>query len=115
MRYILSSLLVLSVSFGVLAQQKKQSAPKMTYESKFGAVVFDHEAHAKRVKDDCKVCHDKIWGETKGQVNFKGGAMHKEAETKKTSCAVCHHAGGQAFAVKANCQKCHAKPGAKKG
>ena len=55
MRYLISSILVLFVASGVLAQEKK-AAPKMVFPAKTGNVTFDHEAHSKRVKDDCKVC-----------------------------------------------------------
>lgn len=115
MRTFLISALVMCVAAGagILAQEKKAPA-KMVFQSKTGNVTFDHEAHSKRAKDDCKVCHDKLWPQAKGDLGFKAG-MHKPAEAKKTSCGACHHAGGPAFETKGNCTKCHVRGAAKKG
>jgi c(7)-type cytochrome triheme protein len=108
-------LIVLVTSgFGILAQTKKEAPPKMVFAAKTGNVAFDHAAHAKRVKEDCKSCHPKLWPEAKGSLNFKAG-MHKPAEATKISCGACHHAGGVAFESKGNCtSKCHVKAAAKK-
>lgn len=113
MRYLTALPLVLSLLGGLamVAQEKKPPA-KLVFEAKNGNVAFNHAAHVKREKGDCKVCHDKLWPQSKAPLNFKA-AMHKTAEAKKTSCAACHHAGGTAFESKANCNKCHAKPAAK--
>jgi c(7)-type cytochrome triheme protein len=103
-------------SVGIFAQAKKKEPGKLTFPAKMGAVTFDHASHVKHAKNDCKACHDKLWPEdAKAPVNFKGGAMHRTAETAKTSCAACHHPGGTAFAAKGSCNKCHMKPGAKGG
>jgi len=97
----------------LLAEDKK-APPKLTFTAKTGNVTYDHAAHAKREKNDCKVCHDKVWPQdAKAPLNFKA-AMHKTAETAKTSCAVCHFEGGKSFASKGNCAKCHVKAGAAK-
>jgi hypothetical protein len=91
---ILFSLIALT---GSLAQEKKAPSPpsKLEFAAKNGKVTYDHTAHAKREKNDCKTCHP-------------------GAEEKKTSCAKCHVEGGTAFAVKGNCAgKCHNN--AKKG
>jgi hypothetical protein len=99
---------------GSLAQEKKATAPPskpLVFEAKNGKVTYDHAAHAKREKNDCKICHPKAWPQdAKAPLNFKGGAMHKNAIDAKTSCAmaVCHNDGGKAFVVKGNCTgKCH--------
>lgn len=100
--------LTLFASFGLLAQDKKAPA-KLTFTAKTGNITYDHTAHAKREKNDCKVCHDKLWPQdAKAPLNFKA-AMHKTAETAKSSCATCHVEGGKAFASKPNCTKCHVK------
>ncbi|MCW5980842.1 MAG: hypothetical protein KIT09_22365 [Bryobacteraceae bacterium] len=84
-------------------------APKtLVFESKLGNVTYDHAKHNERVKNDCKVCHDKLFPQSRAPINFKAG-MHKPAEAAKTSCAACHHPGGEAFESKANCNKCHVK------
>jgi len=104
---ILFSLIALT---GSLAQEKKgPTAPtKLVFEAKTGKVTYDHAAHAKREKNDCKVCHPTPFAQdAKAPLNYKG-TMHKAAEEKKTSCATCHYEGGKAFATKGNCAgKCH--------
>jgi c(7)-type cytochrome triheme protein len=89
------------LGLGFAAADKKPPA-KLTFEAKTGNVVYDHAAHSKREKEDCKVCHDALWPQAKGPLNFKAG-MHKPAEAKKKSCGFCHHAGGKAFASVGNC------------
>lgn len=99
----------------LLAQEKKAAPPKLTFPAKVGAVTYDHAAHAKREKNDCKVCHDKLFPQdAKAPLNFKA-AMHKPAETAKISCGFCHRPGGTAFESKGNCtnNKCHIKGAAK--
>jgi|SRR5450432_2601696 c(7)-type cytochrome triheme protein len=101
---------------GIVAQEKKATAPpaKLTFTAKTGNVIYDHAAHAKREKNECKTCHPARWPQdAKAPLNFKA-AMHKTAETAKTSCSGCHNPGGAAFETKGNCAKCHAKPAAKK-
>jgi c(7)-type cytochrome triheme protein len=101
---------------GSLAQEKKAPAPpvKLVFAAKNGPVTYDHAAHAKREKTDCKVCHPAPFAQdAKAPLNFKG-AMHKGAEEKHASCGSCHYEGGKAFAAKGNCTtKCH-KPAEKK-
>ena len=111
MRYLIA-LYVLSVAaLGVLAQEKKPPL-KLVFEAKMGNVTFDHAAHVKREKSDCKVCHDKLFPQEKAPLNFKAG-MHKPAEAAHTSCGACHAPGGAAFETKGNCNKCHVKAAAK--
>lgn len=110
-RNVVTLLFSFLLVFSLLAfAQAKKAPPKMTFESKFGKVNFDHAQHDKAVKGECKQCHPKPWPEDmKAPLNFKGGAMHKTADAAKTSCAQCHHAGGSSFEVKGNCNKCHVK------
>jgi c(7)-type cytochrome triheme protein len=102
--------LSVAVLLNTMSAQPAKAPAKMVFESKFGKVTFDHEGHAKREKGDCKVCHDKLFPQSKAPLNFKA-AMHKKAEADKVSCAGCHHPGGKAFESKANCNKCHVKGG----
>jgi c(7)-type cytochrome triheme protein len=105
--------LLLSAGLAVLGQDKKPQ-DKLVFKSKMGDVPFSHVAHVKYAKNDCKVCHDKLWPQdSAAPLNFKA-AMHKTAEAKHTSCGFCHHAGGSAFESKGNCAKCHVKGGAAK-
>ena len=115
MRYLLMSILIVLVSAGstLLAQPKKEAPAKLVFTARNGNVTFDHAAHSKRAKQDCKVCHPKLWPDAKGDLKVKAG-MHKPAEAAKTSCGACHHAGGPAFETKGNCtKKCHVKTAAK--
>lgn len=100
----------------MVAQEKKAPAPppKMVFAAKNGNVTYDHAAHSKREKEECKVCHPALWPQdAKAPLNWKAN-MHKTAEAAKTSCGSCHRAGGAAFETKGNCtSKCHVKAGAK--
>jgi c(7)-type cytochrome triheme protein len=119
MRKLIASAALLSmIAFvGTLAQTKKAVTPpsKLTFQAKNGNVAYDHAAHLKREKGECKVCHPAQWPQdAKAPLKWRAG-MHKPAEAAKTSCGACHRAGGAAFETKGNCTKCHAKPAAAKG
>lgn len=104
---ILTALLV-TLNFAGLAQ-KKAAPGKLVFQTKMGNVTYDHAKHVVRAKNDCTVCHTKLWPQdAKAPLNFKAG-MHKIAERGKTSCATCHVAGGTAFVTTGNCAKCHVK------
>jgi c(7)-type cytochrome triheme protein len=110
MRTLIACLLGASLlgSWGLLAQEKK-APEKLTFTAKNGNVVFDHAAHVKRANGNCTACHTKLFKEdAKAPLNFKA-ALHKTAETAKTSCGACHNPGGTAFETKGNCAKCHMK------
>ncbi|HEY1758711.1 MAG TPA: c(7)-type cytochrome triheme domain-containing protein [Bryobacteraceae bacterium] len=110
MRTLIVCLLAVGLggAIGLVAQDKK-APEKLTFVTKNGNVTFDHAAHLKRANGDCTVCHDKLFAkDAKAPLNFKA-ALHKTAETDKTSCGSCHHAGGVAFESKGNCAKCHVK------
>ena len=109
--------LVAAVTVGVLlvlglpmaSAQTKKAPEKLTFKSAMGLVTFDHPKHVERAKNDCKVCHEKLFPQQAGApLNYKAN-MHKTAEASKSACAACHVAGGMAFESKANCQKCHVK------
>jgi c(7)-type cytochrome triheme protein len=114
-KQLLMILLVISLSFFValnlIAQTKAKPASKapdkIVFMTKMGNVAFNHAKHLEREKNDCKVCHDKFFPQSKAPINF--GPAHKMAEAKKASCAACHVAGGNAFESKGNCNKCHVK------
>jgi c(7)-type cytochrome triheme protein len=109
MKYFVALMIALSMvlSMGVVTAADK-GPEKIVFKSKMGNVTFDHAKHQEREKGDCKVCHPKLFPQSKAPINF-GKGMHKPAEAAKTSCAGCHVAGGQAFATKGNCNKCHVK------
>lgn len=96
---------------GMVAAQQKAPPTKLVFTAKNGDVTYDHAAHAKREKNDCKICHPAQWPQdAKAPLNYKAG-MHKTATTNKTSCGMCHRPDGQAFTYMGNCTKCHAKKG----
>ena len=91
---ILFSFIALS---GSLAQEKKAPTPpsKLVFEAKNGKVTYDHAAHAKREKNDCKMCHPVPFAQdAEASLNYKS-AMHKAAEEKHASCGLCHYEGRQ--------------------
>ncbi len=110
MRALAAVLLVAAGSGAVrLLGEEKKAPENLTFTAKNGNVRFNHMAHAKAAKGDCKTCHDKLFKEdTKSPLNFKAG-LHKPAEAAKTSCGGCHHPDGSAFETKGNCSKCHVK------
>lgn len=99
---------ILTICFMLLGQEKKPP-DKVVFTAKPGNVTFDHTAHVKLAKGDCKVCHDALFPQSKtAPLNYKAG-VHKTAEASKTSCGFCHRPGGTAFEAKGNCAKCHVK------
>jgi c(7)-type cytochrome triheme protein len=106
------------VMFGgtALLSQNKTPPAKVISPAKVGAVTFDHAAHAKREKNDCKTCHTSLFAQdSKTPLGFK--PPHKSEEDQKVSCGFCHRAGGTAFETKGDCNngKCHVRPGSKQG
>jgi c(7)-type cytochrome triheme protein len=117
MRNSLALFLLLSmIALTAMVAQDKKPPAKLVLQAKTGNVTYDHTAHAKREKDNCKTCHPALWAQdAKAPLNFKAN-IHKTAESQKTSCGFCHHEAGKAFATKGNCTtKCHVKAAAKKG
>jgi c(7)-type cytochrome triheme protein len=111
MRTLIVCLLAVGLGgmLGIIAQEKKAAPEKLTFTTKNGNVTFDHAAHLKRAKGDCSTCHETLFKQdAKAPLNFKA-ALHKTAETEKTSCGSCHHPAGPAFETKGNCAKCHVK------
>jgi c(7)-type cytochrome triheme protein len=94
---------------GFSALTAQEPSEKLVFKSKMGNITFLHQAHAKREKGDCKVCHDKLFQQSAtAPLNYRAG-IHKVAEAKKLSCGACHVAGGKSFESKGNCAKCHVK------
>lgn len=101
--------LLVVLAAGSLFADEKKPPNEIVYESKMGAVTFPHAKHVEAVKNDCKACHDALFQQAKGNLGDYKQGMHKKAETDKTACAACHHAGGKSFESKGNCNKCHVK------
>ncbi len=117
MRKAFATLLTVTLLGGAaLLAQSKTPPAKVVLPAKPGAVTFDHAAHLKREKNDCKTCHPSLFKlDAKAPVGFK--PPHKNEEDKKVSCGACHRPGGTAFETKGNCTngKCHVRPAASKG
>ena len=109
---VLTVAVSLSVAWMASAQEKQGKQPKppekIVFMAKTGDVTFNHQNHIQRAKGMCDTCHPKLFPQSREPINFKAG-MHKPAETGKTSCGFCHHAGGAAFESKGYCAKCHKK------
>src|SRR5271169_3454024 len=105
MRPFSSLLLAIAIAAGFNALVAQKIPEKIVFPSKMGNVTFDHTAHVKRSNNDCQVCHDKLFPRSQAAINYKT-AIHKTAESAKTSCGGCHSAGGAAFETKGNCGKC---------
>jgi c(7)-type cytochrome triheme protein len=99
--------LLAALTFGI-AEGADKPPEKLVFEAKTGAVTFDHAKHSQQAKNNCAVCHDKLFPQSLAPLNYKAG-LHKPAEAKKQSCAGCHVAAGAAFASKGNCNTCHQK------
>ena len=110
MRVLFFNLMAGLVALVLIGLAAEKPPEKIVFESKMGNVTFQHVKHGERVKGDCKVCHDKLFPQSRAPINYKA-AMHKTAEAKKTSCGACHVTGGTAFATAGNCSnsKCHVK------
>jgi c(7)-type cytochrome triheme protein len=108
MRNLTSIMTLVFLLSGFLLLMAADSPEKIIFESKMGKVTYLHAKHADREKGDCKVCHDKLFPQSKAPLNYKA-AMHKTAEKAKSSCGACHVAGGTAFASTGACAKCHVK------
>jgi len=108
MRFIIASLLVVTIGAGFSALVAQKTPEKIVFPSKMGNVSFDHTAHVKRANNDCTACHVKLFPQSNAPINYKAG-MHKTAEAARSSCGGCHNPGGAAFESKGNCAKCHAK------
>jgi c(7)-type cytochrome triheme protein len=110
MQRLFSFLVVSFLAAALLGIAADKTPPKeLVFKATMGKVTFQHAKHIERAKNDCKVCHDKLFQQSAtAPLNYKA-AMHKTAETNKTACAACHVAGGTSFASTGNCVKCHVK------
>jgi c(7)-type cytochrome triheme protein len=102
MRYVIAFFLAISLVSGTAAAAKEKKPPaRLVFPSKAGNVTFNHAAHLKREKGDCTKCHDKLWPQS-AKIPVKSS----------DGCKACHHAQGESFEMKGNCDKCHAAKGA---
>ena len=64
-------------------------------------VVYSHEAHVAKAELKCSDCHYRIFS----MATLQQQATMADMQNGK-SCGACHN-GRRAFAVTANCTKCH--------
>ena len=117
---ILIVCLVLGVVFFYIrdAQTPPEEPVRILYESKGGAVIFDHAAHSARLEEDCWVCHH-MDGDEPEKDNCRDchidneipimHAYHEKGEDfleeeDYSSCMSCHEANGRS---PKNCKGCH--------
>lgn len=105
---LLICLILSSITVGALFAQK---APpdRVVFQAKIGNITFQHADHVRHARGDCKACHDSLFPrDSSAPLNFKA-ALHKTAESGKTSCGGCHNPSGPSFATAGNCGNCHVK------
>ena len=56
-------LLLSLVGATALLSQSKAPPAKLVLPAKNGGIAFDHTAHAKREKNDCKICHSSLFAQ----------------------------------------------------
>ena len=115
-RYLPYAIVVSMLGLTAMLGQDKKPPETVVIKAKNGDVTFNHAAHLKREKNECKNCHPAPFTQdAKAAVKFR--PPHKTEEDKKQSCGTCHRPGGEAFATANNCTnaKCHVRPAAKKG
>lgn len=78
-----------------------KGAPKdVSYAIKgLSSAVFSHSFHLAKTGNACKACHN-------GKVITKGKSVTMAEMEKGQTCGSCHN-GKRAFAVTANCERCH--------
>ncbi len=81
---------------------------KIVYANRLGDVPFDHDEHIRDAEGDCTACHNQVFPMAKGaDLEYDTGNYHRGAEQSETSCAACHHPGGESFESIENCNRCH--------
>ena len=91
----MKKLIVLLMILAFAAATVAVAADSVTYENKQGKVVFNHKAHADKLKD-CTVCHGK---EKPAKIAVNKDVAHKAV------CKDCHAAKGGPT----KCGDCHKK------
>jgi len=88
------------------------------FESKLGAVTFNHQAHNDMTTTECSTCHHTYTGE--GTVKICGDCHVKASKTAPSKmkafhlrCQGCHQytveQGDKAGPIKKECKLCHIK------
>ncbi|MBI5700507.1 cytochrome C [Candidatus Saganbacteria bacterium] len=94
-------LAIFALQLVAIAAPKDVSFPGKTQSP----VTFSHAKHLAVAKMTCKTCHPAIIAKMKSGAN-----KIKMADISKGKfCGICHKEKGKAFAVAANCAKCHVK------
>ena len=84
--------LIIAVMLVAFAFTVAYAADTVTYESKKGAVTFDHKGHSANM--DCAVCHEgtpaKIAVDKKAAHGATCKGCHKKEKSGPTKCNACH-------------------------
>lgn len=79
----------------------------VVYENDLADVPFDHDQHVREASGDCRSCHNQPFPMAKATLDYDVEDYHRGAERDQTSCASCHHPGGESFGALDNCTRCH--------
>jgi len=79
----------------------------VVYPNRLADVPFDHDEHIRESKGDCRACHNDSFPMEKAVLDYDADDAHQGAERAETSCATCHHPGGESFGAVDNCTRCH--------
>lgn len=98
------SLAILSLVFLASLGYARVGGGEITFPvTKAGSVTFSHDLHVADVGLSCTQCHDRPY------VTKQKDKRVTMAEMRKgKSCGACHNEK-KAFAVKADCNRCHKK------
>ncbi len=105
MKWIIFSILSLSVMFPLITSAEKVGGGDLTFTPKDARpVVFSHEKHVSDKGLKCTGCHYQIFEMQKGAST----TMDMSKLKKGDMCGKCHN-GQKSFDVKdpKNCEKCH--------
>jgi len=95
--YLLLTLVLLLIPF----YPKAADFRKVSFRTDtVGTVLFDHDIHLQKLRNNCTECHNKIFN-----VKRKGTPVTMAEMEKGVSCGACHN-GKRAFGLK-ECLRCH--------
>ena len=103
-----AAIFLLFIAFAGVGAQQNEAPEKIIFESRLGAVIFDHAEHTQMAGGDCAACHPKLFPQSREPLGY-AERLHQTAEANRTSCAGCHHPEGPAFGSKGSCNRCHVK------
>ena len=87
------SVLLVPLAFNALAAETEDYNFKRTFQTSYGVVVFDHEAHAMGRVKDCATCHSalKTFGGISALFAHNFCKTCHASRNGPTECNGCHH------------------------